>query len=501
MGAVRRRPAHTAGAVEVIVLVVVVIVLVVVVVALVLAGLRQKVSRQYGAPSHLCLVLTEAQRQGRATADAVARANAAQFPHMRMTRAEHILAAAVRLGWGLTLWDATGAIVTTLPPRRLPSAGATARFDNDNDADSDGNCMAQGRFDKLVDGDAVRRALSDGGIFQLTLPLPGDRFAQAPPPIVCRRDSISWTPRPDAMLAGDKRACSRWLAGHGIPVPPNAVVVMDVHALRRHPSVGAAAKDVAAMLGDRADIGQLVQTGYDGSIPTAVVIKPIEGTCGRGIVADLVGMDAVAAALARSCRHTGITKWMIEKQIPGPSHRIIVACPPSGAPPRIVYMCERLPATVVGDGVHTINELLTADAQTRTLWHPPAPVADAEWMRRHGADPRQCVPNMGDVVRVRMPTNWAQGGAHWRVDPTTCLHHDNATMLCRAAACFPGRPFLVAMDTVGDPSVAWWRGDASGPMIHDVELNSGLEDIPGGCDWVPADESRVFDAILQAYGA
>lgn len=492
----RRQSVRAPGVVAAVVAVVIVVAAVL---FLAVVALCQRASRHYGAPSHLCLALTDAQRQGRATADTIARTNAARFPHVRMTRAEHLLCAAVRLGWDMTMWDAEGAVVATTDTIQIANECATAHDDAHGGANG-GNRTARDRILRPGLGTAMRCVLAEGGIFKLTAPRPSDTFTcvtPPPPPIVCRAQSISWTPRPDAILAGNKRACSRWLAGHGIPVPPVAMVIIDVRVVRRHLSDAAAARYIAETLGDRADVVHLTSRAERGDAP--VVIKPVEGTCGRGIVADLMGMDAVAAALARSYRRTGIARWLIEAQIPGPSHRTIVACPPSGAPPRIVYMCERLPPVVVGDGVHTVDQLLAADACARTLWHPPVPVADAEWMRRHGADPRRCVPKMGDVVRVRMPTNWAQGGAHWRVVPSACLDRDNAIMLCAAAACFPGRPFLVALDTVGDPSMVWWR--AGGPMVHDVELNSGLEDIPGGCDWVPADESRVFDAILEAYAA
>ncbi|BCU03808.1 cyanophycin synthetase incomplete domain containing protein [Pandoravirus japonicus] len=490
-----RAPGTVAAAAVVVVLVVAAVLF------LALVALCQRDSRRYGAPSHLRLALTDAQRQGRATADAIARTNAARFPRVRMTRAEHLLCAAVRLGWDVTMWDAEGAVVPTADAIQIADecAAVCGGAHCDADGTKEYGRTARDRIPRPDLGTTMRHVLAEGGIFKLAAPPTGDTFARAtlPPPIVCRAQSISWTPRPDAVLAGNKHACSRWLAGHGIPVPPAAMVIMDVRAVRRHLSDAAATRYIAETLGDRADVVHLMSRAE--RVDTPVVIKPVEGTCGRRIVADLVGMDAVAAALARSCRRTGTARWLIEAQIPGPSHRTIVACPPSGAAPRIVYMCERLPPVVVGDGVHTIDKLLAADAQSRTLWHPPAPVADAEWMRRHGANPRYCVPGAGQLVRVRMPTNWAQGGAHWRVDPRVCLDPANAAMLCAAAACFPGRPFLVALDTVGDPSSAWWC--AGGPMVHDVELNSGLEDIPGGCDWVPADESRVFDAILQAYTA
>nr|UDO47527.1 ATP-grasp domain [Pandoravirus massiliensis] len=420
-------------------------------------------ARSVEVPPSLCIELTEDQRRGMATADAVSMANAARFPSLRMGRFDHLARAAARLGWDVRLRDASG-----------------TRVD-----------LASG---------SVGAAMRAGAVLKLVPPRGSDTLRV--PPVVCRGQAISWAPRPASTLADDKGACARWLGGHGMPVPATvAVTLPDVGALRRRATDALAARDIEAMLRGHSGALGLVEPARATMHPDSVVLKPLAGTCGRGIVADLVGIPEVALALARSCRRTGIGRWVIERQLRGRSYRAIIARPSSGAPARLVYACERLPPLVVGDGVHTISALLDADKKARTPWHPPAPVPDVDWLRRHGIDPGRCVPPPGAVVRVRMPTNWAQGGTHWRIDPRTHIHIDNLDMLCRAARCLPGRPFLVALDVVGDMAVPWHQSTAAGPCIHDVELNSGLEDIPGGCDWVPADESRVFDAILQAYTA
>ncbi|AVK77057.1 Cyanophycin synthetase incomplete domain containing protein [Pandoravirus macleodensis] len=414
-------------------------------------------------PPSLCLDLTEDQWHGLAMADAISMANAARFPSVRMGRFDHLARAAARLGWGVRLRDASG---NPLVP-------------TNNDV---GTAMRAGAILKLVP--------------------PRSMSAPRVPSVVCRGHAISWAPRPTSVLADDKGACARWLGGHGMPVPAAVTIALaNIGALRRRATDALAARDIEAILGTRSDVLDLLEPPHANATQNWVVLKPLAGTCGRGITADLTGIHDVALALARSCRRTGISRWLVEQQLHGRSYRAIVARPPSGAPARLLYACERLPPLVVGDGAHTIDELLMADKNARTLWHPPAPVADVDWMRQHGVDPRRCVPPSGVVVRVRMPTNWAQGGTHWRIDPRTHIHKDNVDMLCRAARCLPGRPFLVALDVVGDMMVPWHQSGANGPRIHDVELNSGLEDIPGGCDWVPADKSRIFDAILQAYAA
>lgn len=420
--------------------------------------------RSTAVPPSLCLDLTKDQWHGLATAHAVSKANAARFPSMRMGRFDHLARAAARLGWGVRLRDASG---NPLVPAN----------------------------------DGVGAAMRAGAILKLVPPRDANDTPRIPS-VVCRGHAISWAPRPTSTLADDKGACARWLAGHGMPVPETITVTLaNVGALRRRATDALAARDIEAILGARPDALNLLEPSRAGATHNSVVLKPLAGTCGRGIIADLVGIHGVALALARSCRHTGIARWVVEQQLRGRSYRAIVARPPSGAPARLIYACERLPPLVIGDGTRTIDELLAAGKSARTPWHPPAPAADAVWLRRHGADSRRCVPPPNVVVRVRMPTNWAQGGVHWRIDPHTRMHADNVDVLCRAARCLPGRPFLVALDVVGDMMVPWHQSGANGPRIHDVELNSGLEDIPGGCDWVPADESRVFDAILEAYAA
>lgn len=421
------------------------------------------VNRLTAVPSSLRLDLTGDQWHGLAMADAICVANAARFPSARMGRFDHLARAATRLGWGVRLRDASG------------------------------NPLA------LTNSD-VGAAMRAGAVLKLVPPKSAN--ASRVPSIVCRGHAISWAPRPTSTLADDKGACARWLGGHGMPVPATvAVTLADVGALRRRATDALAARDIEAMLGTRSDVLGLLEPPHAKATRNSAVLKPLAGTCGRGITADLVGIHNVALALARSCRRTGISRWVIEQQLHGRSYRAIIARPPSGAPARLLYACERLPPLAIGDGIHTINELLMINKNARTLWHPPAPTPDLDWMRHHGVDPRHCVPPSNVVVRVRMPTNWAQGGTHWRIDPRTHMHNDNVDMLCRAARCLPGRPFLVALDIVGDMMIPWHQSGANGPRIHDVELNSGLEDIPGGCDWVPADESRVFDAILQAYAA
>ncbi|WBR14700.1 Cyanophycin synthetase [Pandoravirus kuranda] len=446
--------------------------LVVVVVLIALITLALLCARSFGSatlsrlavvPQSLCLDLADDQWRGLAMADAVSMANAARFPSVRMTRFDHLARAAARLGWGVRLRDASG---NRLAP---PSDGV-------------GAAMGAGAILKLVP--------------------PRNKGGPRIPSVVCRGHAISWAPRPTSTLADDKGACARWLGGHGMPVPATVTIALaDIGALRARATDALAARDIEAILGARSDVLDLLGTSHGTAGPQPVVLKPLAGTCGRGIVAGLVSIHEVALALARSCRRTGVARWVMERQLHGRSYRAIIARPPSGAPARLVYACERLPPLVVGDGARTIEQLLTATKNARTPWHPPAPAADVDWLQRHGVDPTRCVPPPDVVVCVRMPTNWAQGGIHWRIDPHTRMHHDNVDMLCRAARCLPGRPFLVALDVVGDMMTPWHQAGAHGPRIHDVELNSGLEDIPGGCDWVPADESRVFDAILEAYTA
>src|SRR3984893_2531306 len=126
-----------------------------------------------------------------------------------------------------------------------------------------------------------------------------------------------------ADIALNKDLTNRLVRDAGLPVPQSI-------RARDEESAVAAARDI----------------GYP------VVLKPLDGNHGRGVGVNLQDDAAVRAhyPLAGGETHTGTV--LVEKFIPGNTYRILVV----GG--RAVAVTEEVPAHVVGDGSHTLRQLV-----------------------------------------------------------------------------------------------------------------------------------------------
>src|SRR6202023_1039144 len=126
-----------------------------------------------------------------------------------------------------------------------------------------------------------------------------------------------------ADIALNKDLTNRMVRDAGLPVPPSIRVRDEAGAV-------AAAREI----------------GYP------VVLKPLDGNHGRGVGVNLQDEAAVRAhyPLTQGETHTGTI--LVEKFIPGKTYRILVV----GG--RAIAVTEEVPAHVVGDGQHTLLQLV-----------------------------------------------------------------------------------------------------------------------------------------------
>ena len=204
-------------------------------------------------------------------------------------------------------------------------------------------------------------------------------------------------------IAGDKELTTRLLAAAGLPVPRSQSV-----------RTAEGAVEVAE------------QIGYP------VVVKPLDGNHGRGVVLDLRTAAAVrdAFAVAREQSRSG---WVIvESLITGRDYRCLII---DG---RMQAIAERVPAHVVGDGRSTVAQLVevtNADPR-RGLGHEKVltriSVDDAavELVRAQGFA-MDDVPAVGAVVRLALTGNMSTGGIS--IDRTLDAHLDNVEIAEEAA--------------------------------------------------------------------
>src|SRR5512141_207310 len=203
-------------------------------------------------------------------------------------------------------------------------------------------------------------------------------------------------------LASDKEETNKVLARLGLPVTRQALV-RDADA-----AVEAASR-----------------VGYP------VVVKPFNANHGRGISIGLTEPAQVAAAFGVAAEHS--RSVIVECFVNGFDHRMLVI---NGA---LVAVSQRVPGHVVGDGVHTIAELVdevNADPR-RGIGHEKVLTRlefdhQAESLLAKRGYTRETVPEGGEMVFLRSTGNLSTGGT--AIDMTDVVHPDNAEMAVRAVS-------------------------------------------------------------------
>ncbi len=208
------------------------------------------------------------------------------------------------------------------------------------------------------------------------------------------------TPHIAVEIASDKEETNTLLANLGLPVPRQALVYDADEAA-----------DEAARI------------GYP------VVVKPYNGNHGRGVSVGLTTADGVRGAFALAAEHS--TAVLVETFIAGDDHRMLVV---DGA---LVAVSKRVPGHVVGDGAHTVAELVAAvNADPRrgighekVLTQLRLDEQALGLLAARGWTP-ETVPPAGEPVMLRRTANLSTGGT--AEDVTDVVHPDNAEMAVRA---------------------------------------------------------------------
>lgn len=218
-------------------------------------------------------------------------------------------------------------------------------------------------------------------------------------------------------IASDKDMTNKLLAAAGLPVPK----AESVRTLR------------GALQAAR-------WVGYP------VVIKPLDGNHGRGVVLDVMSDEELEAGydVAKAESRSGYLQ--VEKYITGNDYRFLVV----GG--RIAAVAERVPAHVIGDGEHTVNELveITNADPRRGVGHEKVLTRirlddAAEALVRAQGFGMDDVPPDGVMVKLALTANMSTGGIS--IDRTTDAHPDNIEIAEEAAR-------VVGLDVAGIDFIA-----------------------------------------------
>ncbi|MGH7585873.1 MAG: cyanophycin synthetase [Gemmatimonadales bacterium] len=201
-------------------------------------------------------------------------------------------------------------------------------------------------------------------------------------------------------LASDKEETNRILSSLGLPVPRQRLVTGEDDAVR-----------------------QAERVGYP------VVVKPYNANHGRGVSIGLTRSEEVRTAFHSAQQHS--RSVIIESFIRGDDHRMLVV---QG---RLIAVSRREPGHVVGDGEHTISQLidLTNQDPRRGIGHEKVLTrieldGQAERLLAAKGWTAATVPAAGERVYLRSTGNLSTGGT--ATDVTDVVHPDNVEMATRA---------------------------------------------------------------------
>jgi len=159
-----------------------------------------------------------------------------------------------------------------------------------------------------------------------------------------------------------------------------------------------------------------------------VVVKPSNGSSGRGVSAGLKGPEEIAPAFEHASRFgDGV---IVESFIEGKDHRLLIVGK------QMVAAMKRVPPVVTGDGKRTIGDLVEElNNDPRRDGRMLKQVNVDEELRRLLDDAGydlDTVPDEGETVVLRSIANVSTGGI--TIDVTDQVHPDNSMMAIRAAA-------------------------------------------------------------------
>lgn len=198
-------------------------------------------------------------------------------------------------------------------------------------------------------------------------------------------------------------------------------------------------KDLTKKLLDAAGVpvpwGRIVSDAEDAwraacEIGGPVAVKPVDGNQGKGITVNISTREAVLAAYAAAEQVRD--EVMVERYIPGHDYRLLVVGD------KLVAAARREPPQVIGDGTHTIRELveqvnsdpLRGDGHATSLTKIRLDDIALATLARQGYE-ADSVPPQGALVVMRNNANLSTGGS--ATDVTDDVHPAVAARAVAAA--------------------------------------------------------------------
>lgn len=260
-----------------------------------------------------------------------------------------------------------------------------------------------------------------------------------------RNTNFNINPAGSTEIAKDKAYTSHFLRKHGFPVPDGRTFFSDKLNANLPPAQRRGVRDAMA---------------YAGTLGLPVFVKPnnlSQGACVTKLH-DAADLPAVAEDI-----FSRTAVMLVERACPGRDYRVVVLGD------RIISVYERVPLSVTGDGVHTIDALLSQARQDlERQGRPNSEIDTADpridlKLRSRGLQ-RTTVPPAGEHLFLLDNANLSTGGMS--IDVTDAIHPGFADIAVRATRALGLR--LAGVDILCDDIAS----DATGQTWHILEVNA-----------------------------
>ncbi|MFV9505945.1 MAG: cyanophycin synthetase [Oscillochloridaceae bacterium umkhey_bin13] len=195
-----------------------------------------------------------------------------------------------------------------------------------------------------------------------------------------------------------------------------------------------------------------------------LVVKPLDVSHGRGVSLNLRSLDEVARAFEVANEYTSTV--LVETFLPGKDYRVLVI---NG---EVVAVAERVPAHVVGDGQHTIGELVAIVNRDprRGFGHEKVLTKiklnhQSDLLLERAGYTLDTILPAGEVFFLAATANLSTGGT--AIDRTAEIHYETREIARRAA-------LVIGLDVAGidiiTPDISQPLREVGGGI---VEVNAG----------------------------
>lgn len=212
-----------------------------------------------------------------------------------------------------------------------------------------------------------------------------------------------------------------------------------------------------------ADLGKAVQ--YADRIGYPVVCKPVAGLRGIGVIANIRDRSELENALTLYQQsELGDDDFVIEEHVPGEDYRIVVIGD------EVVASVVRAPASVTGDGQHTVADLIEYKNRARKanphLSSRPIKLTESlEYQLNLAGLTYSSVPAPGQIVLLANSANLSQGGDSFEIADE--LHPSIKELSIKAVKAVPGLGFCGLDMLIEDHTKPVWE-----QQVTVIELNA-----------------------------